>query len=454
MQQSDITADIIAHAESWIVDGYIGEARYVAWNGSSPNLQAARIQLSPPWNSSNRDNDLALRTKALSADQHGITGKSKADLIAMLRFACAGELSVVSGNMKLAGAEKLETLGIYKHRLNIDQVLHRLHFEVAGEKPSPLSYAAQLALEDEVRVASHPFDGVPDLERWLSLRIGVDGSAASYIQVEVLPPAEILVRSCQIDSGKLIAEVALAEGADPRLLALGVNFLSGPNTVVKNRRQLGGSLTWSHHPQGYQVGRVEVDSGESFAALLMLAYNGRSACRYWVRDATKSPSSRYRQLAHFDPELKYLRTSLARNDAREFEKAVASLAYLMGLSTSMPVHSHTPDIVGMTPNGRHVLIECTLNIANFPVKHGKLVDRCNGFRRELGEVPQDSAVVGVLVCQAARDQVVFDQAELAQNRILLVTGEDLTDALNKVQVPQDIDALIDEALAKLPAHEW
>lgn len=388
----------------------------------------------------------------LVADQQSTRGIPRDAMVAAVRSATAGRIEL--GELTAALQARERAIDFYSELSVRDRWIFPLHLQVQGDKFPPLAPLAAAALDDQLRQASPPFDGLADLSRWLNLNGTLDGTRSSSISVNVAPPVELLLSESSFENGELILRLrstAMVEISEMRLGALTV-----PGTVAEGRLQLADHVSWHEDSAGlgYRTGEVTINAGSAVSVLILLSYKGYSVARQWFQDPSRSKSARHLSMIQFDPELKGLRAALfTNNDARDFEKAVGCVAYLAGLAGALPLQSRTPDLVAATPRGRQLVIECTLATADFSAKIGKLVDRCNALRKSLAANGLASAeVLAVLVCRQPSDQIASDDAELRRHRILLVTGEILEQALVGAWAAVDPDAIIDKAVAAWSAQ--
>lgn len=324
-----------------------------------------------------------------------------------------------------------------------------LHLQVQGDTFPLRSPLEASELDDTLRQASPPFDGVADLSQWLNLNGALDGTRPSSITVIVHPPVELLFADSKFENEQLTLRLRCSASAEFNEIRLAARIV--PGTVSEGRLQVAEQIAWDDDDTrvGYRAGTATISVGSAVRVQFLLSYKGYSVARQWFHDSSRSRSARHLSMIQFDPDLKGLRAALfTNNDSRDFEKAVGCVAYLAGLATALPLQSRTPDLVAATPRGRQLVIECTLAISDFSTKMGKLVDRCNALRKSLAANDLTSAeVVGVLVCRQPSDQIARDNIELQRHRILLVTGEDLERALVGSWHTVDADLVVDKAVA-------
>ncbi len=153
---------------------------------------------------------------------------------------------------------------------------------------------------------------------------------------------------------------------------------------------------------------------------------------------------------HFDVDLKMVRQALLdASDQAKFERGVASLLFLLGFNPALQLETDAPDLIVTTPSGRLMVVECTTRIADFTAKVGKLVDRRGALSKHLTEAGHPLPVTSVLVCRLPRDQIATHEEQLRTHNTILVAGEDISSALERLRFPSDPDKMLDEALARL-----
>lgn len=446
MNNTELVHECIDHAEAWLSDGYVGEIRciqYVTENGTF--IQSASLTFTPSWTSVQIENNLELEASGLVADQIALVGLSKDELTSLVRNACNGQIMFRNFSASLPRPER--DFDCYSEALYRDRWVFPLKFTIFGDRLAGFSALRAMQLDDALRQASPPFDGLDDLTNWLDLKASRDGASPTGIVVTVAPPLELLFNEHGMESEWLKVKIRLTAGADKR--KVGITLRTVPSTVAAGRKELTHQIRWTKKEDGSYIGEVASETGKAVGSQILLTYFGRTVARQWFWDLAKSPSARYHAMAQFDPELKGLRNALfTGTDSREFEKAVGCVAYLTGLSAALPLQTKTPDIVASTPRGRQLVIECAVAISDFSTKLGKLVDRCNALKKGLTEAHITTEVIGVLVCRLPMDQIAKNDAELKKHRILLVTGEALESALRDAWRINDVDQIIDKKLAQ------
>ncbi|GAA5164502.1 hypothetical protein GCM10025770_18560 [Viridibacterium curvum] len=183
----------------------------------------------------------------------------------------------------------------------------------------------------------------------------------------------------------------------------------------------------------------------------MLTIGGVTTRRRWFNDPNKARNNRMLAVQHFDKELKQIKHAVLEqsSDAPRFERGVAALLFLQGFSPAIQLETDAPDIILMTPAGRLVIVECTTRISDFSAKVGKLVDRRGSLEKSLRASHHNGEVTAMLVCALPKDQIATWQAEPVVHQIILVTQEDLRQAIIEVRNPRNPDDLLDAAVSRM-----
>ena len=111
----------------------------------------------------------------------------------------------------------------------------------------------------------------------------------------------------------------------------------------------------------------------------------------------------------------------------------------------MQIETDSPDIIVQTPNGRIILVECTLKISDFSTKIGKLVDRRGALIKSFEKSGHMASISAALVCRLPRDQIAAKANELASHNAILITHEILNEAFKQVRHHNDPDEMLDKA---------
>jgi Holliday junction resolvase len=141
-------------------------------------------------------------------------------------------------------------------------------------------------------------------------------------------------------------------------------------------------------------------------------------------------------------------------DARDFEKPIAWLLWMLGFSVthldSIPRGNGAPDLVARTLKGNFMVIECTTGILKADHKLPNVVARAEKVKQKLADSGHKNLkVLPVLVTNRTREEVKVDAEHAEKSGVLIVTREDFTELIRLTEFPQDPDAFYDRAEQKL-----
>jgi len=434
-----IEAFLIA-AESRLCDGYWSDIRYVAERGSTGiNLWQASIHLSPL--RPNIDSNFQIATSRLVAGQVQRLVKKKAEVLGLLREAIGGRIETHDQELKLQVLDYSSEMALRDHWYS---TLHLSMLSDHNEMPLSTNLAE---IDNALRMEGLPFDGLVDLCGWLGLQTPGTG-AAPQIHLRVAPPCDLIIAASSLKQNRF----KLTFHAHPTFKAdrMNVAIRVAPGQGLAARKQVADQVRWRRPKSGLRVGVAEVEVADADSALAMLMIGGTSVRRQWFVDPDKARNSRLFAIQHFDKDLRMIRSAVFETtESAKFERGVAALLFLLGFTPAIPLETDSPDIVATTPGGRVVIVECTTKVADFVSKVGKLVDRRTSLVRALTENHHPHPVSAALVCRVPREQIA-NQDQALRHGIILLTSEDLAAAFDRTLVPGDPDALLQEALARLP----
>lgn len=300
---------------------------------------------------------------------------------------------------------------------------------------------------NDLRTAVKPYDSVTELanELWLKpLRwdtCTLDFSAHSPIAVD-------LQRS--IVQGVVRLGVFVLRGVDVAGSRLGYRVIA-TGRVVQRRTVTHQELTWTDEGR-MSVGEIEVPVPPGGIVQCFASYNGQFLHQGWVVEPGSFPN--VRRVAHevFDPQLENTRKCLfdaktLKQDARNLEAGVANVLYLLGFTVD-PLfgkpQSDNPDLIAMTSSGDVLVVECTTAAIDVEGKLSKLLSRTVQLEEKLKLTGNAHVrVLPVIVTSLSRRAITDEQAAI-DARIVVVTSEDLEQALAQSIVPQDANAMFED----------
>lgn len=444
MGNEDILRTFLCAADKWVCDGYTIDIRYLAdIEERESAIWDALLYLNPlppP-----RDFSFHINTGRFAVGQIQRTGLKKSKLMSLLHQATAGELAIEGGIAKIRVEQTADYWSemVYRERWFAD-----LHLQVSGVMrpfPGGIEYAA---IENALRKAQPPFDGVEDAAAWLGL--GGPGTKASppSINIRVGPPVVLIFEGCRLNADTLTLTLHAHPKFDVRRVGLAVR--ASPGDGLDGRQQIGATIKWGRVKGDRRVGVAQVMLAQADSVLAMLMIEDMTVQRQWFIDPDKARNNRWVAVQHFDKDLRRVRESvLDSQDSTRFEHGIAALLFLLGFTPSVQLESDAPDLIVTTPSGKLIIVECTTRIADFSAKIGKLVDRRGALTKQLTAAGHSAQVISVLICRLPRDQIAAQADELRALSTILVAGEDLAAAFDRVRLPHDPDALVQSAMEKL-----
>ena len=312
-------------------------------------------------------------------------------------------------------------------------------------QPIPLAIALG-KIDNVLRSSQPPFDGLNDAATWLELKAPWNSADRSSITLRVLPPVDLVQGSLSNDI------LTLTLHAHPKFDVSRVRLavLATPGNFLDARKQVADNIKWGRVREGRRSGVVKIPLEHADNALAMLLIGDSTVRRQWYVDPTKARNNRLLAVQHFDADLKMVKEAvLETSDSKRFEQGIAVLLFVLGFSPSVQIETDAPDLIVTTPIGKLVIVECTLRIADFAAKMGKLVDRRGALTKYLTKSSHPADVAAVLICRLPRDQIAVHEAELRSAKIILLAREDLEEDLNRVRFLTDPDRMLDDALAAL-----
>ena len=320
-----------------------------------------------------------------------------------------------------------------------------LALQVHGSAPTGQLDLA--SIDNALRAAAPPFDGVEDLRAWLGLRLP-DSSSLSTISIAINPPIDIRVDESSLSGDVLRLVLHAHPKASKSQVTLAVRAVPGDGLL--SRAQVADKIVWGEVNDGRIEGRAEISLSKATGALAMLLIGPDTVRRNWFLDPARAPNHRFAAVQQFDTDLRMLKRGLFEDtDSTRFETAVASMLFLLGFSPAIQLETNSPDLIVVTPLGRLILVECTIRVADVQTKLGKLVDRREALLRTLRANNQGTEVVAALVCRLPRDQIAAHVNTLKAMRVVLVAAEEITTAIDRARLPVDPEAILTQALQTL-----
>lgn len=432
-------------AESWVCDKYTIDIRFIAY------LQEGNWQL---WNAELRLNPLPLdetssfkvEFEQFKAGQIVRNGVRRKEIFEILEAAARGQIIVDGQRLSLVTEYEFDFYSEMVHRNNW---FSNLHLRITSNPHLALGSVAITNLDNRLRRNIIPFDGVTDLVGWLGLP-DPNSSVLPSINIWANPPIDLRYPESRLQNGML----NLVLHAHPKLdlAQITVALRAVPGNVHMSRMQVATSINWSRTRAGRRIGNVAVELPNVDSALVVLMFGEALVRRQWILDPSKARNTRFLAFQHFDNDLKMLRKAIVDPSASDlFEKGIEALLFLIGFTPTQFTEKDAPDILVATPSGRLVLVECTIKFNDFTTKMNKLIHRRASLSRVLENSGHYANIECALICSISRDQLVNVGADLRENRVILASREDISQALEQVRFPRDPDEILEEAIARLIA---
>jgi uncharacterized protein (DUF4415 family) len=314
----------------------------------------------------------------------------------------------------------------------------------------PLEGLFDRALLDwEVRAAPTPYDGLDDLAS--DFRVGPLGRTAS-IDILASNVAEILFESAIADE---VANITLlvAPSLEPSQASLGYRVFSQGKVVARNQAA-GENITWSFL-EGRHVGRTNIPVPPGALVQCFANYGSNAQHQYWIVDPKTAQNPRRAIYENFDRSQSNLESFLLQpsqggNASRDFESAVAWWLWMIGFS---PLHighnaklSDAPDIIAIAPAGHVAVIECTTGLLKAANKLQHLISRSAALRRSLDASGYSFLrILPVMATSRTRSEVAADLADAEKLGVLVLTADNLTNAVKETLLLPNPDAMFADA---------
>lgn len=431
-------------AEEWACDGYTASLRFIAGVMETEALLWDAVVLLSPL-PPEADNSFKIKTNKIIVGQVNLELVSEQEFLKIIQDAISGIIVMPKLKLRL---DKASNYSYYSKTKNRDLWYYGLHLAISGTKNHSPTVDEIFEIDNDLRKSVPPFDGLDDAYQWLGL-INTDrfGSNAS-IDVFVSPPVDLVYERTSLSND--ILQITLHAHAQFSVSSVQVAIKAIPGDNLNTRLQIASKITWEEDKNKLQYGTASVSVKNADNVLIMLLIGDTIVRRQWIIDPSKAGNNRLIAIQSFDKDLKRIKDAVqVTADSTKFEHGVAALLFLLGFAPCVQIETDSPDIIVQTPNGRIVLIECTLRIADFHSKIGKLVDRRGRLARELERSGHAHSIASVLICRLARDRVAAHAKDLVSHKTILITEEELSDFFEKVRYHNNPDKLIEDAEREL-----
>lgn len=422
-------------ANEWLCDPYSVEIRYLAIREDDANvLLSCTINFWPIKFATQKS--LAIVANNLIAGQEQLNDLSLEEIMLFINSLEQGNLVLNNITLSLIAND---SLSFYTEMISNDRWYCDAHLLILGEHKNPISNIEIAKINSALRQEKLPFDGLNDLVTYLNLPDPFSSQRPPQIEIRISPPTDIRIEESSLSKGKF----NLTLHAHPKLNTKNISlaFRTFPETLT-SRKQVSSQIKWNSRKDGLQVGKLALGAAKAFAVQAILMVGSNTVRRQFFDDILKVPNRRLFAISAFDKDLKMLKQALSDTHSSNFEKAVNSLAYILGFSGGVINETNAPDLILSTPSENLVIIECTTRIADFYAKLGKLVDRKNSLITLLESSGDSRKVYSYLVCGLPKNQIAHDENYFAKHKVTLLTKESLDELLNQLKFPQDLEKLL------------
>ncbi|HLP96990.1 MAG TPA: hypothetical protein VK149_00955 [Sideroxyarcus sp.] len=438
--------NFLKEAPNWIVESCTIDIRYLVQRNTDGHfLLAASIHVLPfplP-----QYEEFHVEAGEILGGQIQFNNQTRLDVFRILTNAADGLVEAGSHSLSLLGERR--GYDYQSEMLWGDKWFSSLDLTVrSSQSITPrLSHLESCNSDTLLRQNTPPFDGINDLSAWLGFADSISSSQAPTIKIEVAPPVDLIYPNCSLSENCLRMYLRAHPNFNTDSMTLSIREF--PGVGISTRQQVSSRINWQDGQDGLREGIVELELNKADSVGTTLTIGSTTVRRQWFVDPTKAPNSRYVAVQQFDSDLRQIRSAIIDpTDSNKFETGIASLLFLIGFSAAVQLEKDAPDIVVATPSGRLILVECTMKIADFSSKLGKLVDRQGSLKKTSKEAPYPFPVESILVCALPRDQIATRHDELKKHNVLLMTKEDLISTLEEVRMLIEPDKFIDSIAAK------
>lgn len=392
---SDVFKDIFLDDVSrWVCGQYSVDVRFFSIKENDKYvIQLCSIGLSPV--PLKLDNSFFIEKDSFAIGQWQSNDMNKEDLINFIARCAVGKVNIYEKEMELIPDPSLR---YYSDMFSNDRWFYNLHLKVSGHNVNILQQNELRTIENNLRSSTPPFDGLNDALGWLNFGgPSFFGSRSSEINIWINPPVDLIFEKCSLVNDQL--ELNLKAHLDFDISTIQLAICPTPRENVNSRTQIGKEFRWTTSDDEYKEGIAKISIKSVDSVLIILLINGNTVRRQWLLDAAKARNNRQIPVQYFDKELKMAKRAVFDLlDSNKFEEGIALLMFMLGFTPAVQIETDSPDLIVYTPNGKLLLVECTMRVADFLSKVGKLVDRRVGLEKSLKESSHHSYVYSVLVC--------------------------------------------------------
>jgi len=375
------------------------------------------------------------------------TGMSPRNLIEAL---FAGSIKVHDTELKFPGdyanARSTYFAPYWAPALQVQSRVNAL--QISGAQQA--TFIRQPALDWELRAAALPYDNLQELAN--EFQVGqLQGN--SPIHVLILAYSAALIDGVsRVQGEKADIGMRLAHGLKKEDAAVGIRVLK-QGVVVERRQIVGKDLNWVKMPE-CNLGTAQIQVPKAAAVQCVATYNGVAQSNLWIADPSTTQNARRAALQAYDSDLGKLtdilnRESFRGTDARDFEAAISWLLWMLGFSVAHLSATRTsdgPDIIATSPGGNFAVIECTTGLLKAENKLANLYERAQAMRKAFDASGNNFVrILPIMVTAKSKQDVAAELEQAEKHGVLVLTRENIENALNRSLVLPNAEQLYAEA---------
>lgn len=309
-------------------------------------------------------------------------------------------------------------------------------------------------LDWDLRSASTPYDSLNEL----SMDFGLGGIVENAVIFEAVAPSVVQVNlDSRVVEDK--AEIGVFAFRDLERSRISIGYRIFDKGTVVNRGTVGGdTLVWDIE-DARAVGATQIAVPPAALVNCYARYDDITYHSGWIADPTLVQNPRRSAYERFDPRLEKLIELLGAKEkrfSREFESAVACLLWMLGFNTcnlgGQKNLQDGPDVIGMTPEGHVVVVECTIGGLKTESKMARLLQRTALVRDQLAKSShQHLRILPVMASALPLAEIQSEIDEARSSGVYVLCAENISEAIHRTLVPPRADALFVEAEQNLAA---
>ena len=321
-------------------------------------------------------------------------------------------------------------------------------FSVSGGSHRDL--VRQPLLDWELKAAATPYDNIQEL--MLEYQLGAQLGEISKVEFVADHVVVVGHGSTVSGTGAKIA-VHLAEGLATDNVTLGYRVFSQGRVVTRSMLS-GANLKWTLH-EGTLRSNATIEIPSAGVLHCVASYSGTAQHHVWIADPSTVQNARRATYDIFDPRLEILNDFITKSqgrgrDARDLEAGVAWLLWMLGFSVAhlggTQKTQEAADLLATTPQGHFAVIECTTGLLKAENKLALLVERTELVRRRLKESNMHHLrVLPIIVTSKLREDIKADIEQAERLGVLVLTRENMEQAITRTLVMPNADQLYEEA---------